>query len=204
MAAKKKARSKKKTAATPPRSKPSDDHLRALQLAAETRCIFSAEPVDLRHLVDEEGFAGVTIQQLRAWADAGSWAQRRSRHLAQLRQQVQSKLSVALRKSRLQHLRSLRQLEYQGLMMLSDPNLVPKNGWESMANAVSRLGERIEKMQVSIGQEASVGLAAEVPVAQHGDLPSEMLPELTDDEARAAARAVVEMRRHGGVPAETH
>ena len=196
-----KKNSGKKKAAAPRRRAPTEDHLRILRLLAEARCVLSAEPLDLREVAADKDFDGVGVHQLRAWSDAGRWTERRAEHLQRLRQQVQSKLAVALRRSRLQQLRAMRQIEHQGMLMLSDPNLTPKNGWESMANAVARLSERIENMQTSIGRDAVAGLTPAVSQLAQGDVPADMLPELSDEEARAAARAVVEMRRsHSSLP----
>lgn len=193
----KKNRANKKPAA-PKRRALGDDHLHILRLLAEARCVLSAEPLDLRKVAADKDFDGITVQQLRAWSDAGKWNERRAEHLQRLRQQVQSKLAVALRRSRLQQLGAMRQIEHQGMLMLSDPNLTPKNGWESMANAVTRLSERIESMQASIGRDAAAGLVPVTASLTQGDVPADMMPELSDDEARAAARAVVEMRRSQG------
>lgn len=163
-----------------------------LRFTAETYYTMSTDPVTVREMVRMDRFSGVTIAKMERWAEQGHWWDKRQSHLDGLRERLRVKMADGIARRRMDQIRAMEDLIQQGYAMLADKRLKPKNGWESVASTVLKINEAVDKWSVGVAQEVLPRISGSEP----GDrLPSQVLPALNDDEARAAARTVVQMRR---------
>lgn len=177
------------------------DKLEHVRFAAEMYYTLSTQAVSVRDMVALPQFSMVTVRTMQRWADEGGWWDIRQAHLAKLRGLLQSKLSSRLVAQRSEQMQMMDDILHQGVQMLSDPNLQPRN-WEGVAGTTLKVVEAIDRWGAGIKSEMTPDEVK--PGAAQQQLPAHMMPALSEDEARAAARAIVLMRRKNSGGAGQH
>lgn len=177
-------------AAKPKRRPLSAQERGSLRFAAETYYTFTSGDVSIAALSRMEEFAGVGEQTLQRWAKDGQWLLRRQQHQDHLRLLLRRRLSQSLIEDRVQQMEDQQRICDQGMGMMDDETLQPKGGWESVAGTVVSTMRNMEQMRQGLIAELSGGQAPEAPMGGVG-----MSEPLDIDEARAAARALVETRQ---------
>jgi hypothetical protein len=166
----------------------------AICLIAET--LYVATDVSLAQLVEVAPIkeSGTHIRTLESWCRAGKWVvhrrQFRERWKARILAEIGNELAVARR----EQLRELNSLRAQALKQLASRKLKPRS-YEGMVNAVCRLVLTVDHVQRGLLAELA---PISAPRTVELGAPVAMRASLSEEEALAAAKAVVALRRHHG------
>jgi hypothetical protein len=165
----------------------------ALRFAAETFYVLNPNEVSASSMCQMEQFSTVPVSTMVRWCDQGSWPVKRQDHLDTLRGMLRDRMAQRMVHSRIEQLDAMQDMWDQGIHMLADERLVPKLGWEGVAQTVLRIGHSINETRAQTAMDL---LGEQKPAdATSQQVPHDMMPELEQDEAMAAARAIVEVRQ---------
>jgi hypothetical protein len=173
----------------PKHKKKGPAEMQALRHAAGLYYTLQPGAVSLEAMRLEPHFRDIPLATLQSWQVKDEWMQRREAHLDALRQSLSEKLGDELLQARFAQISDFNRVYGVALDMLQDDRLQPKS-WEGVARVMVSMAQgmdqyRIGAAQTLLGTRRSGG---EV-------LPTTSIPELSHEEARAAAAAIVTMRR---------
>lgn len=140
-------------------------------------------------------FAEITLSQMRRWASLDRWAEARKEYWEGINQGVRKKLGNELIQQRLKMLKDCGMIYDQNIDIIlgnSGLNAPPAKSYESFLRAHTGLIKTMAEMGRDVIDTVVPPLTPNT--ASQDEIPR-VTPELTAEEARVAALAVVEQRR---------
>lgn len=163
----------------------------SLRFAAETYYTLSPGDISLSAMCRVPQFENISPETMQRWAHDGGWLARRQQNQDSLRDMLRYRLAHSLVEDRVRHMEAQQWICDEGLSLLENDRLQPKGGWEGVAGAVVGTMRNMEQMRKDVVEELTSGLSAPNADASLGHVDDDISPE----EARAAARALVEVRQ---------
>lgn len=170
----------------------SEQDIEPLRFAAEMYYTLTPGEVSLDAMASVSQFAHLGIKKLQQWADKDSWVARRAQHQDRMRSLLHRRLAQSLVDDRVKQMEDQQWICDEGMSMLENEMLQPKLGWEGMAGTVVATMRNMEQMRKDVITELSGGDAGSQE--QQGTM-SSFDESITQEEAAAAARALVEVRQ---------
>lgn len=172
-----------------------DGSVLGLRYAAGKDYICTFRDISVAELSEWPMYRRISIRNMENWCNADKWVERRRAWREEYRQAMEKAIGTELVRTRLKYMKRgekvLGMLFDQLMPEGDDPELLQPTSLESMANATrqfwAKVVEEKEKLADAIMPEA---------VAMQPDkaLPA-LKPQLSQEEARAAALTIVRMRR---------
>lgn len=166
-------------------------------LRARAGTIYMVDPSmpTIEDLATHPDFDGVSVGTMRTWAHADNWNEKRQQFRESVNEGVRKRIGNELIQQQIKILRDCDALYAQNLDFLTGQNGIevpaPKS-YEGLLRAHTAFIKAISE----IGREViDVVVPATVPQSDQADQISQVMPELSSEEARIAALAVVQQRR---------
>ncbi len=143
-----------------------------------------------RHPVFQE----VPLSTLYQWASRDKWIARREDLLNRWREMIEKKIGESIVQKRVKDLEKLERLFDVGFEQL-EKNAVEAKSWEGVAGALVKLMSLMDELREKIATQLNP--AADMLMSPAASPVAQMAPKVTDDEARAAAKLIIQQRRAG-------
>lgn len=155
--------------------------------------------VSIRDMAEHPAFGIVSKSTIERWSREDKWLERRRDMQERIRVQVEGAISTDIARQRSEQLLTL-----QTIFVDAVSKLIPKGkkgqipevkSYEGLVNAVTRLAETLDSHRERLGETIIPQMFT--PSADEAvDVKSiTVKPQLTPDEARAAAKLMIKMRR---------
>jgi len=150
----------------------------------------------VRQMYESEMFPGISLSQLSSWADHDHWNDLRKRYEAEFQYHMERRRGMELARARVKEMTKAQKLFDKMMGKLGAKKQPEVRSYEGLATAVVRVGTYIEQLR-DVQLDQSLLLQPPMPVAGEDKGPSSdrRAPELTPEEAREAARAILNVRR---------
>lgn len=143
-------------------------------------------------------FVGINLGTFKQWSFEDKWGERRATFQKQTQEKMQRAIGDELVRRRLKTMERLDTVLDKALKKLED-EAVQMNSWEGVATVLVRLIQMMDEFHEKVAgnlltgltpmQSEAGGSGVVAPISQAAR------PRLNDDEARAAAKAIIHMRR---------
>lgn len=155
--------------------------------SAALQYVTSMQGVSVRELNKVSPFDQVSQTTLERWATEDEWVRRRQQYFENIRADIESHIAKKMVKVRVEQ---LKKIDVQVETLFGQIDAVPPKSKEGLITALVRLLEAGDSMREKLAQEV-------VPVHLGGvrqkTLP--LTPQLSEEEARDAALAILRRRR---------
>ena len=143
--------------------------------------------ISVRELQKQPPFDQVSVVTMERWCNEDEWVRRRQQYFERIRADIESRIAEKMVQTRIEQ---LKQIDRQVEQVFTEVDGVKAKSKEGLLTALVRLLEA--------GDGIREKLSKEVVPAHLGGVPQETIPltpTLSEEEAREAARAVLQRRR---------
>lgn len=133
-------------------------------------------------------YGAASLRTLEEWCRKDQWIERRRQNLEAWREQISRGIGNELARVRTDQLSRLQAIFEQALAKLEN-DLVDAKSWEGVAGVLVKLAELMDGWRDKIHGDVVPGISRSL------DPPAQTRPQLTDEEARAAAMVIIQKRR---------
>jgi hypothetical protein len=164
------------------------DGMRYLRYAAGLHYTTDLRGSTLAAMAKHPVYGAVSLRTLEKWCRKDGWVERRRQNLEAWREQIARGIGNELTRVRTEQLKRLQAISDQAIAKLEN-NLVDAKSWEGVAGVLVKLAELMDDWRDKIRGDV-------VPDLSRGfDPPAQARPQLSDEEARAAAMVIIHKRR---------
>lgn len=160
-----------------------------LHLAVEVQYV--STDFSLAQLIEREPLAssGINLRRVEAWCKQGGWVAQRTTFQKKWRDKILEEMGQEIADARRRDLRSLMAIQTDAVNKIRSGALEAKS-YEGLIGAIVRLAKVVDDIQVKM--LGDLPPPSSVTSAAPADIPT---PQLTLDEALAAAKMLIAMRR---------
>jgi hypothetical protein len=164
------------------------DGMRYLRYAAGLFYTTDLRGTTVPEMAKHPVYGAASLRTLEKWCAKDRWIERRKQNLEAWREQIARGIGNELARVRTEQLVRLQAVFELALAKLEN-DLVDAKSWEGVAGALVKLAEVMDTWRDKIRGDVIPGIARSL------DPPAQARPQLTDEEARAAAMVIIHKRR---------
>lgn len=156
--------------------------------------------ISLREMVDLPQFKDIKLSTLDSWAKEDRWMSQRREKQARIKQGLEERLGMQLIQSQMKQMNEFQEVyDRARLFLMSKEGPAPRS-FEQLATVMLKIADRMDLTRSRIIDQISPPAADEAEDESQSQekrrvIPDQMLPNLNQDAALAAAHAVMEQRR---------